>query len=86
MAYVVRMNEGQLKTKIFLMRAVDWLLFIAVMAFGVYSVAYAENPGIMIWLALFGLIIVSRFGDFLREKVALLNQILRNEWRRLHKR
>ncbi|MNC95538.1 hypothetical protein D3C83_126880 [compost metagenome] len=68
------------------MRAVDWLLFIAVICFFVYSALYAEKSEIMIFLALVGLLAVSRFGDFLREKTAALNLNLKNEWKRLRKK
>lgn len=68
------------------MQALDWLLFIAVTSVGVYSVLYSENREVMASLALFGLLLVSRFGDYIREKIAGLNLDLQAEWRRLGKK
>ena len=68
------------------MQALDWLLFIAVTSVGVYSVLYSEKREIMASIALFGLLLVAKFGDFIREKIACLNVDLQIEWRRLGKK
>jgi hypothetical protein len=80
------MNEGKLKTKIFIMQALDWALLIAVTCLGIYAVLYSEKPEVMATAALFGLLVVSRFGDWIREKVAGLYVDLRMEWRRVGKK
>ena len=77
------MNEGQLKTKIFLIRAVDLSLFIAVLSLGVYSILYAENRNLMAFAALVGLFLVSKLGALNTTKIAELRLDLKKQ-QRLH--
>ncbi len=52
------------------MQAMDWVLFIAVISLGIYSILYSERPELMAFLTLFGLFLVARFGNFIRQKIA----------------
>jgi len=80
------MNEGPLKTRIFIMLAFDWVAFIAVTSLGIYSVLYSEKPEIMATAALIGLLLVAKIGDFLRVKIARLDVDQKIESRQLGKK
>ncbi len=75
------MNEGQIKYKIFLMQAVDWLLFIAVISVGIYAILYAENRNLMGLAAIIGLFLVNRSGNFTTVKIAKLRVDLEKQQR-----
>jgi hypothetical protein len=77
---------GKVKTKIFLMQSLDWVMFIAVAAFGVYCALYAERRELMATVALCGLLLVNKLGSHIRTKIAMLNVDLQIESRRLGKR
>ena len=64
------MNAGQIKTKILIIRLVDWSLLITVFCMGGYSIFYAENPEIMGLAALFGLYLLNLLGKFSVTKIA----------------
>ena len=66
------MDEGQVKTKIFLMQSLDWALFIAVVSLGIYAVIYAENRALMGFAALVGLFLVSKLGNYTMVKINTL--------------
>jgi ABC-type enterochelin transport system permease subunit len=71
------MNEGQIKTKIFLIRAVDSSFLIAVFSLGVYAVLYSEDGTIMGILALIGLFFVNLFGNISTTKIIDLRDQLK---------
>ncbi len=66
------MDEGQVKTKIFLMQSLDWALFIAVVSLGIYAVIYAENRALMGFAALVGLFLVNKLGNYTMMKINTL--------------
>jgi hypothetical protein len=66
------MNEEQIKIKIFLIQAVDWSLLIAVFSIGIYCFFDPENRGLMTTIALVGLFLVNRLGQFTINKIAAL--------------
>jgi len=75
------MNKGQLKTRIFLIRAVDMSLLIIVFTIGIYSVLYAENKELMATATLVGLFLVNRLGNFSTAKIATLRVDLEKQQR-----
>jgi hypothetical protein len=79
------MYEEQLKTRIFIMLSVDWLMYLAATGLGVYSVLYSENPEFMGLAALALLLIVSKLGDWIRSKAARLKMELEKHKRELAK-
>ena len=66
------MNENQIKTKIFCLKALDTVLVIALMVAAIYTALYAENKEFMIASCLVGLFLVNTLGRFTNNKVALL--------------
>jgi len=66
------MNEGQLKIKILLIQAIDWLLLIAAFAVGAYTIFYAEYIELMAIVSLMVLYLVSVFGQISLNKIAAL--------------
>lgn len=68
------MNEGQIKSKILMARAVDYFIFAAVVAFGVWGVMYSGKPAIMGGIALAGLFLVNRLGNYTMTKITILRQ------------
>ena len=76
------MNEGQIKTRIFLMLAVDWLLFIAVFSVGIYSILYDSENRMFLGLAAFiGLLLVVMLGNYILPNVARLRVDLEKQRR-----
>jgi len=71
------MNERQIKSKIFLIRAIDISFLLAVFSLGIYAVLYSENgifPGIA---SLVGLYFVNLLGNFSTTKIIRLNDRLK---------
>jgi hypothetical protein len=71
------MTEGQLKTRIFLIRAIDIAFLLAVFSLGIYAVLYSENgifPGIA---SLIGLYFVNLLGNISTTKIIKLNDDLK---------
>jgi uncharacterized membrane protein YeiB len=66
------MDEGQIKMKIFLIKAADYLLFFAVIAIAVYAFLNPENRNILMTAALIGLFIVNRVGHLTMGKISKL--------------
>ncbi len=76
------MNEGQIKTRIFLMLAVDWLLLIAVFSVGIYSIFYDSENRMFLGLAAFiGLLLVVMLGNYILPNVARLRVDLEKQRR-----
>ena len=67
------MNEGQLKNRIFLIRAVDTIFLLAVFSLGIYAVLYSENGTIPGIASLIGLYLVNLLGNFSTTKIMNLN-------------
>jgi uncharacterized membrane protein (Fun14 family) len=66
------MNENQLKTKIYLLRALDTTLLLIVVGLGVYAAFYAENKEIMIIACLVGLFLVNALGRATNKSITLM--------------
>jgi len=66
------MNEGQIKIKILLILAIDWLLLIAAFAIGAYTIFYSEYVELMAIVTLMALYLVSMFGQISLNKIAAL--------------
>jgi len=76
-----RMDEGNIKYKIFLLQAVDWLLVIGVMSVGISAILYAENRNLMGLAAIIGLFFVNKSGNFTTVKIAQLRVDLEKQQR-----
>ena len=70
------MNESAIKRKIFTAKALDWFLFASVIGFAYWGVMYSGEPVIMSGIALAGLFIVSKIGNYTMTKVTILRQEL----------
>ena len=71
------MNEGQIKTRIFIIRAIDTSFLLAVFATGVYAVLYSEHGTMMGIVSLIGLFLVNRLGNFSTRKIIDLRDQLK---------
>jgi len=70
-------SQKQLKVKIFLIRLIDWSIIIAITAFGISYTLSSKNPQIAALIAIIGLAIVNRFGQWSVTEIARLQTILR---------
>ena len=66
------MNESQIKTKIFLLNAVDTVLVIALICFGIYAILYSEHKNIMATFTIVGLCLVNTIGKYKATKIAVM--------------
>ena len=66
------MNENQLKTKIYLLRALDTVLVLTVIGIAIYTVFYAQNKEFMIMASLVGLFIVNLVGRETNKRISLM--------------
>lgn len=66
------MNEGHLKTRLFILRSIDWVLFIAVVAYAVYAFIFAEGKFVPALISFVGLLLVHWVGNYTNDKIALL--------------
>ena len=57
-------------------KTLDYLVFAAVAAFGLWGVLYSEKPVMMSAIALAGLFVVNRLGNYTMTKVTILQQDL----------
>lgn len=64
------MNENQLKAKIFILKAIDTVLILALIGTAIYSFTYAENVEFMIGVCLAILAVVNTIGRAIHRKVA----------------
>jgi len=76
------MNKSQLKTKIFLLNAIDILLVIALFCFGIYAILYSEHKGILGVFTLIGLYLVNMLGKFKATKIATMQVELSQQQRK----
>lgn len=67
------MNINQLKTKIFILKSIDTILVLGLMAVAAYSFLYAENKEMMLVYCLIGLFMVHNLGKYTSKKVALMH-------------
>lgn len=70
------MNQGQIKSKILVARTVDFMVFGIVVAFGAWGIFYSGKPALMGGIALAGLFVVNRLGNYTMTKVTILRQDL----------
>jgi hypothetical protein len=71
------MTEGQIKTRILLIRSVDIIFLLAVFSLGIYAILYSENgfyPGLA---SLVGLYLVNQLGNFSSAKIIELRYQLK---------
>lgn len=77
------MNESQIKMKILIIRSLDWLLFIIVLAIGIPALLYTDQQFTALVFILIGMGIVHFSGNWVVKKVAAyrleLDQIKRKE-------
>jgi len=66
------MDENQLKTRIFVLQAIDTLFVIALTIAAFFSVLYAENKEITLIMCLVGLFLVNTLGKMTNKKVAIM--------------
>ena len=66
------MDENKLKTKIFILQAIDTLFVIALTIAAIYSLIYAENKELMIIMCFVGLFLVNTLGRATTKKVAIM--------------
>lgn len=64
------MNEGQIKMRMRLLQAVDWLFLLAVVLLGVYAILHAEHRLVMGIITFIGLLLVHELGNYTERKVA----------------
>ena len=77
------MNETRMKIKIFLMRAVDWILLIAVFGTAIYAIVYAEEGEMIALASIVGLFFVNKLGNYTNTKIAAIRVDWEIEQRRL---
>ena len=70
------MSESTIKKKIFLAKLVDYVVFAAVAAFGLWGILYSDKPVMISAIALAGLFVVNRLGNYTMTKVTILQQEL----------
>jgi len=66
------MNINQLKTKIFILKAIDTILVTALLGAVVYAIFFTENKEFMIYTCLVILVVVNLVGKFTNKKSALM--------------
>lgn len=66
------MNADQMKFRMLMFQALDWILFLSVLSFGIYAFFYAENRLLMSLIAVLGLLLVDWIGKFTFDKTAVL--------------
>jgi hypothetical protein len=71
------MTEGQIKIRIFIIRAIDTSFLLAVFALGFYAVRYSEHATMMGITSLVGLFMVNRLGIFSAKKIMNLKDQLK---------
>ncbi|MBL1141919.1 MAG: hypothetical protein HND53_07815 [Proteobacteria bacterium] len=67
------MNVNQIKTKIFILKAIDVILVTSFLVTCLYTALYAENKGFMIFCCFVGLFLVNAIGNMTSKKVAILH-------------
>jgi hypothetical protein len=66
------MNENQLKTGIFILKAIDTILMTVLLAAVAYTIFYVEEKQFMIFVCLVVLALVGVLGRFSKNKIAVL--------------
>jgi len=79
------MNEGQVKTRIFILKTLDWAVLIAVVSAAIYFILHSENSEMIGLGALAGLLVVSKLGDYTKQKIARLHVDLEIDQRQQRK-
>jgi hypothetical protein len=76
------MNKGQVKVRIAILKMLDWVVFIAIIATGMYFILNSERSEIIGLGVLAGLLLVSKLGDYTKQKIARLTVDLEIEQKR----
>ena len=79
------MNEGQIKTRIFLIRTADVLFLFAVLFLGIYFVVYSEHNIFMGTACIVGLFLVNKSGHYTAIAIVNLGQELKKLQREQNK-
>jgi phenylacetate-coenzyme A ligase PaaK-like adenylate-forming protein len=66
------MNVNQIKTKIFILKSVDTILIVGLIAMACYSAFYSSNKEMMLIYCLIGLFLVNTLGRYTSKKIALM--------------
>lgn len=83
------MNVNQIKTRIFILKAVDLTLVTTLMIASIYTALYAENKEFMIICCLVGLFLVNTIGRMTSNKIAIMHvqlEMLVRDQKREHQR
>lgn len=78
------MNPSTIKTKIYILQFIDWILLLGVMVGGIYGVLSSENSPLVAVIALIGLVIVNQFGRWSVTKIAAHRHALKQLQRTQH--
>jgi hypothetical protein len=66
------MNVNQIKTKIFILKSIDTILVLSLIALAYYSALYSSNKEMMLIYCLIGLFLVNTLGRYTSKKIALM--------------
>jgi hypothetical protein len=67
------MNENQIKTKIIILKSIDTILILSLIAAAIYTSFYAEEKAFLIIACLVALVFISALGRFISNKVAVMH-------------
>lgn len=79
------MNTGQAKTRILMLKMLDWVVFISIVSAGIYFIQHSDNSELVALAVLLGLLVVNKLGDFTKQRIARLTVDMEIEQKR-HKR
>ena len=72
-----RMNPVQVKMLIFAIRAVDWLLIIALSGYLLYAYQGGSSATYLVTVGIVGLVILHQIGQWTVTKIAYFRQVLK---------
>jgi hypothetical protein len=66
------MNENQIRTKIFILKAIDKILMFVLLGAVIYTAFYAPNKEFMIFVCLVGLMVLNAAGRFTNKIISIM--------------
>lgn len=66
------MNVNQIKTRIIILKSIDTILILSLIAMACYSAFYSSNKEVMLLYCLMGLFLVNTIGRFTSRRIALM--------------
>jgi hypothetical protein len=66
------MNENQVRTRIFILKAIDKILMVALIGAVIYTAFYAPNKEFMIFVCLVGLMVLNTVGRFTNKRISIM--------------